>query len=384
VLAVGTGVLAVGLLPAMALDDRQLLGVSVWLKPWKFAVSIAVYALTVAWMLTLVQRGARLARASGTLAAVALGVEIAIITAQAARGVPSHFNTQTALDRLLFNLMGASILLVWVATLVLAGLLVRQRPADRVLAVGLRWGLRVSLLGMILAVLMVNPINEAWVQPLRHGPVPLLDGGHTVGGVDGGPGVPVANWSVNAGDLRVPHFVGIHALQLLPLVAWLLGRGQRLSGGRQVGLVRVVGLGYLGVVVVVLAWQALRGEPVTQPGTATLAAAGALLAGTAAAAFPAALRPPPPRPADQVRGHASDAAPPPCGCQLFGHLMRPARTRGSARQGDLAVRRSHPARRQVVGRVRAVGPAPRSGLDGEGCSGWRTRPTPTAAVGLRR
>jgi hypothetical protein len=290
VLAIGTGVLAVVLLAAMALDDRQLLGVSVWLKPWKFAVSIAIYALTVAWMVTLVGTGARLARAAATLAAVALGIEIAIITLQAARGVPSHFNTQTPLDATLFYVMGTSILAVWAATLVLALVLVGQRLDDRVLAAGLGWGLAVSLLGMMLAVLMINPVNQ-WVQQLSHGPPTLLDGGHTVGGVDGGPGMPVTNWSTRAGDLRAPHFVGIHALQLLPLVAWLLGRhGRRLGGGRQVRLVHLAGLGYLGVVVL-LTWQALRGEPVTRPGVATLAAAGVLLAGMAAAILLAALRP---------------------------------------------------------------------------------------------
>jgi hypothetical protein len=307
VLAVSTGVLAVVLLPAMALDDRQLLGVSVWLKPWKFAVSIAIYVLTVAWMVTLLHTGARLARAAATLAAVALGIEITLITVQAARGVPSHFNTQTPLDSMLFNLMGASIVSAWVATLVLALLLARQRLDDPVLAAGLGWGLAVSLLGMLLAVLMINPINQAWVQQLSHGPPPLLDGGHTVGAIDGGPGLPVTNWSTRAGDLRVPHFVGIHALQLLPLVAWLLSRhGQRLGlgSGRQIGLVRVVGLGYLGVVVLLL-WQALRGEPVTRPGAATLTAAGVLLlAGTAAAVLLAALRPsttPTGEPGDQTR-----------------------------------------------------------------------------------
>jgi hypothetical protein len=292
VLAVGTGVLAVVLLPAMALDDRHLLGVSVWLKPWKLAVSIAIYSLTVAWMVTLVDTGARLARTAATLAAVALGVEMAIITVQAARGVPSHFNTQTPLDSTLFNIMGASIITVWAATLALALVLARQRLDDRVLAVGLRWGLAVSLLGMILAVLMIDPVNQ-WVQQLSHGPPPLLDGGHTVGGVDGGPGLPVTNWSLHAGDLRAPHFVGIHALQLLPLVAWLLSRHGRRLGlgtGPQVGLVRVAGLGYLGVVVL-LVWQALRGEPVTRPGVATLVAAGVLLAGMAAAVFLAASRP---------------------------------------------------------------------------------------------
>ena len=283
VLATLTGVLAVVLLPAMALDDRQLLGVSVWLKPWKFAVSIALYSLTVAWMVTLVRRGARLARAAATGAAVALGVEIAVITIQAARGVPSHFNTRTSLDSMLFSVMGASIILVWVATLLLALLLVGQRTDDQVLAAGLRWGLGVSLLGMILAVLMINPVNQ-WLLRLGQYPQAVLDGGHTVGAPDGGPGLPVTNWSLQAGDLRAPHFVGIHALQLLPLLAWLLGRRARWRGsGRQVGLVHVAGVAYLGLVVL-LGWQALRGEPVTRPGAATLAAAGVLLlAGVGAA-----------------------------------------------------------------------------------------------------
>jgi hypothetical protein len=136
---------------------------------------------------------------------------------------------------------------------------------------------------MILAVLMINPVSQ-WLLRLGQYPQAVLDGGHTVGAPDGGPGLPVTNWSLQAGDLRAPHFVGIHALQLLPLLAWLLGRRARGRGsGRQVGLVHVAGVAYLGLVVL-LGWQALRGEPVTRPGAATLAAAGVLLlAGVGAA-----------------------------------------------------------------------------------------------------
>ncbi len=101
---------------------------------------------------------------------------------------------------------------------------------------------------------------------------------------DGGPGLPVTAWSTTGGDLRVPHFVGIHALQALPLLAWLLALPRlRLDERSRSRLVTTGAAGYLGLVGLLL-WQALRGQPLLQPDASTLAAFAALAAGTAASA----------------------------------------------------------------------------------------------------
>jgi hypothetical protein len=108
-----------------------------------------------------------------------------------------------------------------------------------------------------------------------------------VGVKDGGPGLPVTGWSTTGGDLRVPHFVGLHGLQALPLFGCLLVlfAPAWLRPGHRVTLVWTAGLSYLGLVGV-LTWQALRGQPVISPDPATLGALCAvlLMAGVTASA----------------------------------------------------------------------------------------------------
>lgn len=118
----------------------------------------------------------------------------------------------------------------------------------------------VCLLGMAAAMLML--VNT------RFNP----GGAHTVGAADGGPGLPITGWSTQHGDLRIPHFVGLHALQVLPLIAWALQRyASALTTGAQVRLVRVANVSCAGVVTLV-AWQAERGLPLLRPDGRVLSA----------------------------------------------------------------------------------------------------------------
>jgi hypothetical protein len=256
-------------------DDVSVSGADRWLKPWKFAVSIAVYTATVAWMLRLVRTHRRAAGAAALVAALALVGELAIIAVQAARGTTSHFNEDTPLDGALFGAMGGLIVAVWVASLVLALVLLRERVAGAGVVSGLRWGLGIAVAAMLGGMLMIDPLNE-WVQAAAGGAPTEGGGAHTVGAADGGPGLPLVGWSTEAGDLRVAHFVGLHALQALPLVGLVLDRRPRLDPSARRGLVRTAGVGWVGLLLVLLV-QALRGESLVRPGAVTVAAAGVLV-----------------------------------------------------------------------------------------------------------
>jgi hypothetical protein len=104
-----------------------------------------------------------------------------------------------------------------------------------------------------------------------------------VGAPDGGPGLPGTGWSVAHGDLRVPHFYGLHAMQILPWFALWLARG-RAADSRRIRLVAVAGASYFALFVLLLV-QALAGESFVAPSAAMIAALAAWTVGTVAAAW---------------------------------------------------------------------------------------------------
>ena len=259
-------------LVGLSTDGRTITGAPAWLKPSKFAVSIAVYCATLAWMLSLVRDHPRLVRTVARVTGGALALELVLIITQVVRGTTSHFNVADPFDARLFDAMGGLVALVFFAAVAAGVLLTRQRGLPRVLGAGIRAGIAVSVLGMAEAILML--VNRT-VAP---------GGAHTVGAADGGPGLPLTGWSTEHGDLRIAHFTGLHCLQALPLLAWALQRyATRLGEVTQLRLVRLATVSAAGVVAL-LAWQAERGLPLLRPESAVVgvALAGALLVGVAA------------------------------------------------------------------------------------------------------
>jgi hypothetical protein len=247
-------------LAAMAVDHTTILGAPTWLKPAKFAISTAIYAFTLAWIFSYLPERRRLTAIVGWLTAVILTMEVAIIDVQAARGVTSHFNVGTALDAALFSAMGTGILIVFGAAIALTIALFRHRFADAGLGWALRLGLLMTVVGQATGGFMTTPTPEqlAAAKTTRI----TVAGSHTVGGHDGGPGMPVTGWSREHGDLRAPHFVGLHAVQALPAIAWLIGPLG--SAVRRRRAIFAAAAAYVALFAILLA-QALSGQPLLAP-----------------------------------------------------------------------------------------------------------------------
>ena len=257
-------------------DPQVITGAPAWIKPLKFAISTIIYTFTVLYLLTFVQGHRRTIAVITNLMALGLVVEVGLITMQVVRGTTSHFNFTTPFDSAVFETMAAFIVIVWTMGLITAVLLLRQRLPDAAWAWSLRLGMIIALVGMAVAFLMTIPTG-AQLGGAEAGKGLAIIGAHTVGRADGGPGLPLLGWSTVAGDLRVPHFFGLHGLQVLLIVGILVAQTAAwLDVRHRVAIVVTAGVAYLALIGI-LTWQALRAQSVVHPDGLTLVALAALL-----------------------------------------------------------------------------------------------------------
>ena len=267
-----------------AVDHREVTGLNPWFKPLKFSLSILIYSVTWAWLIAHLPRWQKIARTTGAVIAIALIVEQIAIVGAAAAGITSHFNVSTPLSTAVWGVMAVSITALYVCTFLTTILVFFLRLPTASITVAVRAGAVIGLIGMGLAYLMTGP-TAAQLDSFQG-----IAGAHTVGLADGGPGIPILGWSTVAGDLRIPHFVGMHALQVLPLFAialGALGTSWRVlaSDTTRLRLVIVVIAAFAAVLALVTA-QALAGESIVHPTGVFLAggwviAAMAVIAGAA-------------------------------------------------------------------------------------------------------
>lgn len=251
-LVLWTGTLVMLLMLALAavvwtIDKRLINEVSVWAKPMKFAVSLAVHMATLAIIVGLLGNGWRagtlLALVAAACAFASLGEMIYIIV-QAARQQASHFNLATPFTRAMYSAMAAGAVVITISAAVVGIAAFADREAE--LAPGLRLAILLGLVGGAVLTLITAFTIGSRLSPHV--------GLHPVGGAR----MPVTGWSLVVGDLRVAHFLATHMMQAVPLVGLIAAR--ILSPVAAMTAVCLAAVGWTGLVLIAYQ-QALAGRP---------------------------------------------------------------------------------------------------------------------------
>jgi len=178
-----------------------------WFKPIKFAISFATFVWTVSLFLTRLRIPSRLLSWTRRIMTTSIVVEMLCLAIQASRS--ANLSVTSGFTDWFIQQMTTA--MVSINTAILVGLFAffcgkrdRIRIADGAMILSIRLSILIFLAGNAVGGYM------------------LARGSHTVGAADGGPGLPFLNWSIIAGDLRIAHFIAIHAIQIVPLFAYLL------------------------------------------------------------------------------------------------------------------------------------------------------------------
>jgi hypothetical protein len=180
-----------------------------WRKPIVFGLSFGISVLTIAWIAGLI--GMRKTTGwivVGVITVASVG-EVALVSMQKWRGVPSHFNESTDFDGMVFSLMGMLVALIAIMTVVVA---IRSFGSFDVPS-SLRWAVRAGLVLMLVS-------QAVGVQM-------IVEEGNTFGA---------------EGALKVPHAFTLHVVQVLPALALLLLVAEFTERRR----LEIVGLGAVG------------------------------------------------------------------------------------------------------------------------------------------
>jgi hypothetical protein len=186
------------------LTTRKVNGVNAWFKPFKFAISIGLFAWTIAWYCHYLSSFN--VTAFNWVVIILFGFEILYITFQASQGQMSHFNVSTSTYSILYSLMGLAATIVTLYTAYIGLLFFTQTFPDlpNYYLWAIRFGILIFVVFSFEGALMGSRMN------------------HSVGAINDNSNWLIVGWSITVGDLRVSHFIGMHALQLLPMLSFYI------------------------------------------------------------------------------------------------------------------------------------------------------------------
>lgn len=239
---IGFAALSMLLILLIPFNEIEVLGINSLIKPLKFSLSIWLYCWTMALLLSFFVDKS-LVRRIAIIGVIVMVFEQLVITSQAFRGELSHFNETDPTGIVLFSLMG--LMITWNTLEVLRGVLKFRKQEDQIhpaLKAGIYWGLMIFVVGGFIG---------GYMGYLRS---------HQIGGPMGEEGLALLNWSVNYGDVRVSHFIGLHALQIIPLCAFAISKSS-FSKHKSVVSVKIFAVIYLALVLATLT-QAILGASI--------------------------------------------------------------------------------------------------------------------------
>jgi hypothetical protein len=201
-------------LAVMAFDARTIDGhVSVWTKPLKFELALALHAGTLALVCGLLSSPHRQGVAMLIVAIIFLAActaEMGYIIVQGARAEHSHFNVGTPFHRMMYSMMAIAAVLIIGA----AGAIGLSCMADQDMAASpvLKTAIVLGLVGGTILTLVTAFTIGGRMSPYVGG-VPKFSARMALTG-----------WSQSSGDLRVSHFLATHMIQILPLFGLAIER----------------------------------------------------------------------------------------------------------------------------------------------------------------
>ena len=214
-----------------AFDGRTIDGVvSVWAKPLKFEISLAIHAATLALVMKTLNPSVRVGKIMAILSIAFLAaciIEMSYIIAQGARGVNSHFNVSTPFNRFMWSVMAIAAVVIVGAAGVIGAAMISGARDD--LAPALKWAIVLGLIGGTLLTMYT-------AFSIGANNSPYVGGAPT----DKADRMFLTGWSLVAGDIRVSHFLATHMIQVLPLVGFAVSRV--VSGKNGIAIVVLVSM----------------------------------------------------------------------------------------------------------------------------------------------
>lgn len=203
------------------IDNRLIFNESIWFKPFRFAVSIFLFTWTYAWFTNYCESRIKVIATLNYIISICMFIEIILIAMQSLRGVASHFNTVASFDAKVFSVMGAVIGFNALVMGIWFVIFVFFQKGGGLFRTSIIWGMFLFLLGNLAGYLI---IRYGWPNPA----------------VGISESMQITGWKTNFKDLRIPHAIGLHAIQIIPFSMWLI-----IKTGLPENAIHAVGATYL-------------------------------------------------------------------------------------------------------------------------------------------